>query len=141
MRRQSKDMGEVLSGLLDEVTMTQQTINEQLPHIKKYYSYIGSEGNQTRQENLVNRYIDEAAVQQAIGISPSAISDVLSDFSPRLAELIEKNPSLISTAMPKLQQYLDMRKTQEKGSILSDKPSETTKTDDDLSWVHQGNLG
>jgi len=135
----SEDVGGVMSGLLDEVSGVKTTINEQLPHIKKYYSYIGSEGNQARQEALVDRYVDEAVVKQAIGIDPDSVYEILGEFSPKLGDLLKKNPSLITKAMPKIQQYIDMRNdTAETG----EKPAaQTAENVDDLSWVHQGNLG
>lgn len=146
MRRLSQDIGSVMSGLLDEVSATQMTIDAELPNIKKYYSYIGSQGNQTRQENIANRYVDEAIIEQAIGINPEVITEVLSDFSPRLAELVNKNPSLITSVMPKIQQYIDMRNgtTENQGQPAAPGagiPIQTAETDADIKAFHNGSLG
>lgn len=120
IRQLTNEYFPLVKGFIEELEDLKKWRDDKDNTISRAYGILGTAGSESRTDNLVEKYFDQAVVKETLGIDPEELAGILEDFSPKLANLVKSNPETLVKLLPKIQQYIGMRKNLEGSDV---KPS------------------
>jgi len=127
IRRQSRSIEKNLLDLADYINNVDQHITDEIPNIKRAHSLMGTLGNVSREAMKAESALIMDAASAQLGIDTSQALDLIRQVSPRAADIIDKNPEVLTQLAPKILEYINMHK--------DDTPQQATLTGPSRAWT------